>query len=63
MEKLVRKFSEDKTVLFDLVKTQEDAAAAIEKGWNESVPLECPEDSHVEDFDDDDPDGDYNGRD
>lgn len=62
VEKLVRKFCKDKTVLFDLVKTQEDAAAAIEKGWNATIPVESSEDSVVEEFDDD-ADEDYNGND
>lgn len=61
VEKLVRQFGKDKTVLFDLLKTQEDAAAAIEKGWNESISSEYSEDPHVEDFDDV-ADEDYNGR-
>lgn len=51
VEKLVRQSGRDRPVLFDLVKNQEHAAAAIEKGWNESIPVESFED--VEDLDDD----------
>lgn len=36
VEKLIRQSSQDNPVLFDLIETQQGAAAAIEKGWNES---------------------------
>lgn len=37
VEKLIKKSSKDKMLLFDLVGTQQEAVAAIKKGWDESI--------------------------
>lgn len=37
VERLIKQSSKDQMVLFDLVRTQQEAAAAIEKGWNDSI--------------------------
>lgn len=63
VEKLIQQSSEDILVLFDRVESRQEAAAAIEEGWNGSKPLHLSDDSGVEDsvmedFDDD-ADGDY----
>lgn len=67
VEKLIRQSSKDKTVIFDRVESRQEAATTIEKGWNESIPVDSSEDSDVEDFVagdyDDDGDEDYNGND
>lgn len=63
VEKLVRQFGKDNTVLFDLVGARQEAAAVIEHGWNEST--ESIED-FVEGFDenlDNFEDEEYNGND
>lgn len=51
VEKLIRKASHDEAVLFDRMKTQQSAAAAIEKGWYRSAtPSEEDEDSGSEEY-------------
>lgn len=63
VEKLIKQSSMDKIVLFDRVESPQEAAAAIEKGWNE--PTDSLEDFVVgsEDEDDEDEnDEDYNDK-
>lgn len=62
VEKLIRKSSKDRMVLFDVVETQQKAAAVIKEGWDE--PADSLEGFVVDDDDDDDDSRDgYNGND
>lgn len=63
VEKLIKQSSKDKIVLFDRVESPQEAAAAIEKGWNE--PTDSLEDFVVDSEDEDDEDEndeDYNDK-
>lgn len=63
VEKLMKLSSKDKIVLFDRVESPQEAAAAIEKGWNE--PTDSLEDFVVDSEDEDDEDEndeDYNDK-
>lgn len=67
MEELVWQSGSHEPVIFDRVRTRQEAEATIEKGWNESIPLDPSEDSDVEGYVvgdvGDDADGEYNGND